>query len=266
MAFHSDYEEIFLLKDDAAKLLSKAGFPIDLGSNSQDQESAEAVGRQDNHQEWMKLYAAKSSLRLYEAAFLLHSKEPPDNEPRSIAAAPREVFKAQGVLYDLVITGDIETFNTHHHIDDEPSTWLLDHNSVLAWCQRTGYKWPLADLMTSGNAIESAPENQCETSDQDKPSHGIDEPVRQRLSNLEEEIATLKEKLEALSALVPLHPEGLMKMAVEVQHDYWQSPGEVRPKAEVIVRDLRDKHPEISDAQARAVEKVACPVHRNRGG
>lgn len=78
---------------------------------------------------------------------------------------------------------------------------------------------------------------------------------------LRQEITELRATVDELKKVVPLHPGHLMGKAIEAQYKHWQEPDK-RPKAEGIVSDLRSQYPELSEARARAIEAVACPVER----
>ena len=78
------------------------------------------------------------------------------------------------------------------------------------------------------------------------------------------EVAELRSMVEELKKSVPLHPDHLMAKAIEVQHKHWPDLDGIRPKADVIIAELRAQYPELSEFKAKAIEAVACPVDRKR--
>jgi hypothetical protein len=60
----------------------------------------------------------------------------------------------------------------------------------------------------------------------------------------------------------PLHYTLLMKAAIEVQRDYWTDL-ETQEKQEIIINEIMEKY-SFTKEQAKAVERVACPVNRKK--
>ena len=83
-----------------------------------------------------------------------------------------------------------------------------------------------------------------------------------RIEELEHELRILKKRNENLKSQAPLHCCQLMKIAVKVQHRYWQDPTNP-PKQSVIVAELEEKYA-LSRYAAEAVERVACPLNRDK--
>ena len=59
-----------------------------------------------------------------------------------------------------------------------------------------------------------------------------------------------------------LHDTGLMKIAIEVQKKYWPD-ARATPKQEAIIPEIRAQYA-LSEAEAKAVERVACPIKRSK--
>lgn len=204
---------------------------------------------------WMRIYAGKRGLTLDDAAAILvdHEPHPGDNW------ADNEEQAAWQNLFDLIRCGDLTTIEHEGHDSSQPGTWLIDHRSIAVWCERLGIEWPLSHLMppaqTEGTSADASTPHASQQ-DQDE--------LNQELVALRQEVADLRTTVEELKRSVPLHPGGNMGKAIEVQHKYWQDPDSNRPKAAVIVAEMKDKYPELSDANANAIEKVACPINRKR--
>lgn len=248
MQFHSDYHDYLFSHAEIATILASAGFPLEGELNGLSDKGAA--------QEWMKMYAIKGALRVHEAAWILSNSEPPNSYSESKQFHWREsnpnASRNIGLLIDEVDAGEIKTRDYQWHIDSDPATWLLDHQAILAWCQRAGMEWPLESLMPKiGNEGGATHLNTA------LPPPADDSEI----AALRHEVAELRATVEELKKSVPLHPGHLMGKAIEAQHKYWQDP-EKRPKAEGIVRDLRSRHPELSEAKAKAIEAVACPIER----
>ena len=60
----------------------------------------------------------------------------------------------------------------------------------------------------------------------------------------------------------PLHYTLLMKAAIEVQRYYWKEL-EIQEKQEIIINEIMEKY-SFTKEQAKAVERVACPVNRKK--
>ncbi|NML61798.1 hypothetical protein HHL21_12045 [Massilia sp. RP-1-19] len=67
---------------------------------------------------------------------------------------------------------------------------------------------------------------------------------------------------DLLESSAPLYDSGLLSIAVEVQKEYWTDLT-APPKQDVIVRELRTRY-DLSEAEAKAVERVACPIDRSK--
>ncbi|MDT8895801.1 hypothetical protein RSO41_14175 [Halomonas sp. I1] len=251
LIYHSDYQDYLFNRSEVAALLESAGYPLQALSKDQGKREGEPP-------EWMRIYAAKSALRVHEAAWVINGKEPPESCPRS-TVYDLNIRRTLQAIVDSVKLGDIETKNTDWHIDEEPQTWLVSHQSVIDWCGSVGYEWPLSQFM-------KPPQVEGETSiaSPQHVNHQDKDRLHEEIATLRQEVAELRATVEELRKSVPLHPGSLMGMAIQAQHRYWGNPEESRPKSEVIIQELRKEYG-ITGAQASAVDKVACPINRNKG-
>ncbi|SOC51007.1 hypothetical protein SAMN05421509_10164 [Chromohalobacter canadensis] len=144
MRFHSDYKDVLFSRGAIEALLKNAGFPLEEDASEGPEEDEPGVAQVEG---WKKLYAAKSALRPYEAAWILSGMEPPTAYPSYYSITLQEQMRYLHVLEDLAAEGKIAFKITEWHIDSEPGTWMLDHQSVVDWCRSAGYSWPLEDLM-----------------------------------------------------------------------------------------------------------------------
>jgi hypothetical protein len=255
-SFHSDYRHYLFDRGEVAALLASSGFPL----KGLEQNVSSEPDTKASH-EWMRIYAAKSALRTYEVAWIMEGKEPPDYYPKTYPVGSNEK-RYLNAINDAVLMGDIATKNTQWHIDDEPQTWLVDHQAVIEWCQRAGYEWPLSHFMQpalTDNEQTAEPEHSTQA-----PAYQNQDELKHELDDLRKEVAELRSTVEELKKSVPLHPGHLMAKAIQVQHKHWTDLEGIRPKADVIIAELRAEYPELSEFKAKAIEAVACPVNRKR--
>lgn len=147
MQFHSDYRDVLFARDEIEALLKNAGFPISEAASEGPEEDEPGVAQVEG---WKKLYAAKSALRPYEAAWILSGLEPPTTYPAYFYIEFQVQMRYLHVLEDLAAEGKIALKITEWHIGSDPKTWMLDHKSVVDWCRSAGYSWPLEELMPVG--------------------------------------------------------------------------------------------------------------------
>ena len=91
--------------------------------------------------------------------------------------------------------------------------------------------------------------------------------LKSLLEQANKELAHLKSEQEKADRAEVLHNTRLMKIAIETQRTYWGEnwvPGDfdTAPRKTVIVDRLISEYG-LSNAQAQAVEAVACPIDRN---
>lgn len=272
--FHSDYEEIFFKKSDVARVLENIDFPIDLDKQELGVSivhNAKPVTHEAFSTDWMRQYAAKSGLRVHEAAWILGGAEPRDYEPqKTISGAEGKLQKNIGYFVDLVSSYDIQLINNGgYYNDNDHKTWLLDHDSIVEWASRTGVDWPLSKFMNqvtvpTGNNTNISTES---VTRDEKTITKLEQSIKaqdEEIANLKNVVKSLEERISAVAKQIPLHPTRYMKIAIDVQHEHWQAPEENKPTQEYLIADIKEKHG-ISRAAASAIEAVACPIDRKRG-
>lgn len=87
------------------------------------------------------------------------------------------------------------------------------------------------------------------------------ESLKIQLGEAQKTIDDLRRIIGDQSAIAP-HNTHLMKIAIQAQRDYWGNP-ESPPKQEVLIGELMEKY-SLSEPEARAVERVACPINRKK--
>lgn len=209
--------------------------------------------------DWKAIYAAKGVLRVYEVAWIMLGMRPPVEYPDERYIEYDSHVRMLNLIEDLAASGEIKIRRTMMHEDGRPYTWLLEQSSVLEWCRKSGRKWPLEGVLN--DMVESSGYCQAPQDSIVKQSEGC-VSLEKEVECLRKEVEVLKEKLEKLELFAPLHPGGLMGLAIKVQHEYWRDPDNARPKAEVIVKTLMHENKSLSNAKAKAVEAVACPIER----
>jgi len=85
--------------------------------------------------------------------------------------------------------------------------------------------------------------------------------LKQHLGVAQKETDELRRIIGDRTAIAP-HNTRLMKIAIQVQRDYWKNLDE-RPKQEALKADLIAKYA-LSGVEAHAVELVACPIDRKK--
>lgn len=105
------------------------------------------------------------------------------------------------------------------------------------------------------------------------PSAGDDSTVQAEMARLADALQTAQAEIERMKSLAPPRPDArLMAAVIATQRQFWADwkDGEPRPKSEeAILPWIKQHFSALSDADARAVDRVACPVDRNpasRGG
>lgn len=95
----------------------------------------------------------------------------------------------------------------------------------------------------------------------------IDQAESEVAKRFEEDLQAAHAEIERLKALVPPRPDArLMTVVIATQRQFWAdwADGSPRPKSEeTIIPWIRQQFIGLSDADARAVDRVACPVDRN---
>ena len=85
--------------------------------------------------------------------------------------------------------------------------------------------------------------------------------LKLHLAKAQTEIDELR-RLTTPSDNTPLHYTLLMKAAIEVQRKYWKNL-DSQEKQEIIISEIMEKY-SFTKEQAKAVERVACPVNRKK--
>ncbi|UTD55494.1 hypothetical protein [Halomonas sp. MS1] len=168
------------------------GFLWDLDSDVDFSYEEKSTENSEEYPKWMKLYAAKSALRIYEVAWIMEGIEPPSTYLKNIPRTSSQVQKNEGHLVDLVMNGDIKTKNTSHHIDDQPNTWLLLHDSVRGWCKRHSLDWLLDSLMPPLDGQAGEPHSQLASDERQV------QQLEEQIKRMSTELELLKEKNKAL--------------------------------------------------------------------
>lgn len=201
---------------------------------------------------WFKAYENRIRITVDEAVWLLNGIDPENSEPfhTNDDAGWSDIQRWRNSLRDAV---DSELW------DFEPSTWGIDrgdqkllHSAIKAWARATSAPWPFLDD-TKAPAPES-PEGRAMAREL--------KAAKDRVAELEQEV---QEKRQTGSDTP--QPTKLMTLAVEVQKQFWMTfdedaPGARPPSQNEIILWLETDCC-LSNANAKAVEKVACPFDRN---
>lgn len=144
---------------------------------------------------------------------------------------------------------------------------------IRAWCQANGFQWPtpvMNKVKMPEPARSAAEQNNADV----ELSHRISEAERDRneaepeAALLRAQVSEMQKTIDELRRIVgndsaaALHNTGLMRIALQVQRDYWRNPAEA-PKQEILISELKEKYG-LSQFEASAVERVACPIDRKK--
>lgn len=196
---------------------------------------------------------------------------------------PREVESMRQAIKDATPELELDLDNWggeaqgHHKVS---------HESISAWCTANDIPWPLLPRIEHNPASDEYLIKKLEASEA-------------REVKLKQELATLKSEYDALlqqaidehtsrleishqlneqerqpqkphtniSREATLPP--LISLAIQVFQEHWQ--GQLEPSEEVraranqdsIVQGLQEQYPELTQAVAKAIDKVASPIDRN---
>lgn len=99
------------------------------------------------------------------------------------------------------------------------------------------------------------------------PDAGNDSAIQAENVRLADELTAAQAEIKRLMPLTPPRPDArLMAAVIATQRQFWAGwqDGEPRPKSEETILPWIKRHfRTLSDADARAVDRVACPVDRN---
>lgn len=204
--------------------------------------------------DYLKPYKSRISIQLTEAANIMAGCKPRDVINKLPAAEIIGGYVAS--LWDAVdhkiLAGTNEImdydYNESHRVD---ITLLKDE--VTAWAKKHDIKWPF------------------ELSNQEKKEEAdLAEDSVQTIQTLMVEKGRLEEELSDLKATSPIFLEQYrqddpLSIAIKLRNAEWSSFNEnVRatiPSAEYLVAKIKSEYA-MSDALAKAIEKVACPIQR----
>lgn len=199
-------------------------------------------------------YKSRISIRLTEAANIMAGCKPRDVVNKMPAAEIIGGYMAS--LWDAVdhdiLTGRNEVLDYSYNESNRVDITLVK-DEVTEWAKKNDIKWPF-ELSNHENEDEVI----------------LAEDTAQTIQTLMVEKARLKEELSDLKANSPIfleqyRPDDPLSIAIKLRNAEWSSFNEnVRssiPSAEYLVAKIKSEH-DMSDALAKAIEKVACPIQR----
>jgi hypothetical protein len=199
---------------------------------------------------WTKPFVSRHTVSLAEAARLVAGLNPASTY--SPGAEERATLSQWDVaLCDSIHAGEI-TLADGNCGEDLTDETLLSHASVRAWCARWDHAWPVPDV------------SQRPASDAGVVAR-LDE-AHIELKKLRAELRAAHDEIVDLRAALPQVEGRLRNVIVAVGDQFWTQTtgGKRRPKADEIVRWIREKYPDLSEAEAVCAERAACPVDRDR--
>lgn len=206
--------------------------------------------------DWFKAYENRNRITVYEAARLLNGIDPEDSEPFHIndEGGWNDLLRWEKSLLDAVDSGAWDFDHSSWGADRGEQTLL--HSGIKEWAGATCAPWPFLDD-TKTPAPES-PEGRA---------------IANELKAAKNRIVELEKKLIEVTATknqpneIAIEQSPLMKIVTELYRQFWSTfdkdaLGAKAPAQTEIVAWAKTKY-SLTDATAKAVEKVACPIERD---
>ncbi|WP_241622246.1 hypothetical protein [Rosenbergiella australiborealis] len=222
-----------------------AHFESDIGFNFGGESSNELPN-------YLKPYKSRVGIPLSEAANLLAGFKPKD---RVTKVPDYEIVDGYlGCLWDAVENNILSSTDTSYGYDNEGQTikedTILSMTEIDLWAKEHEFRWPFHQ--SAQGEMETTP-------DLEELIHKLKLENNELRSELEKVKAKLPSLLQAYRQDDPL------LIAIHTRNDEWQDYNEdIRntiPSAEYVVEKLKTTH-KMSEALAKAIEKVACPITR----
>lgn len=264
MTSHSDYYKYGFKADEIFEFLAENGIDI----------KGEAAPIEPP-QKWPPEYSLFPSFGKHDAALIMSGIVPseindwnywdnPDPEAgrklRLIEAYAEEILGLNPDFESLVREG-----KRRWNANEIDSSEKIGQAIWRKWCNNMGLTWPIPERLNSRVADPTTdPElvakwRQAETDLANAVEQiGI---LKAQLSEAQNSIDDLRRTAGSKDAIAP-HNTHLMKIAIEVQREYWRNPA-IPPKQETLCAELIDRY-QLSKAEAQAVERVACPIDRKK--
>ncbi|MDR6585553.1 hypothetical protein [Herbaspirillum frisingense] len=180
-----------------------------------------------------------------------------------------ENVKVKGFYYLNLERESLQVLTAHEVEDSHPrsksrrSMWHLNNRVVTL---QFGWKdFGDDDVVFIKNEVERCErEKVVALDDTSQTQSALIEKLKNTelaLAEAEKTIDGQRKIIEEQGAVIP-HNVLLMKIAIEVQRDYWQDISSP-PKQEALIAELMAKY-RLSEVVAKAVERVACPINRGR--
>lgn len=94
--------------------------------------------------------------------------------------------------------------------------------------------------------------------------------LKAALNDSNKQITSMRVELqEKENCFAVTNPSKIFKIAVDVANRYWgnnwdETDSDSKPKQRQIVEWIKNKYPELTGEETRAIERVACPIERRR--
>ncbi|WP_168393202.1 hypothetical protein [Erwinia amylovora] len=204
--------------------------------------------------DYLKPYKARIGIQLTEAANIMAGCKPREVINKLPDAENIDGFTA--LLWDAVdhqvLTGTNEVLDYSYNESLRVDITLLK-DEVTEWAKKYDIQWPF------------------DSSNQEKKGEVVlVEDTSQLIQKLKFEKEGIKKELFDLRAISPIflnqyRQDDPLSIAIKLRNAEWSSFNEnVRatiPSAEYLVAKIKSEY-EMSDALAKAIEKVACPIQR----
>ncbi|SFV15480.1 hypothetical protein [Pseudoduganella namucuonensis] len=265
MTSHSDYHVYGFKTDEILEYLAKNGFTI----------TAEAIPVELAPPQWPPEYSLFPSFGKHDAALIMSGIIPDEisnwnywDDPHPEAGRKLKLIDACAEEI-LALDPDFEFNRDHGRRRWSPTE--IDTSEKISqaiwrqWCNSVGVEWPIPER---SNGAPTAPATDAELLAKWQQAEIALAEAGKQIEVLQAELRSAQATIDDLRRTagdkdaIALHNTHLMKIAIQVQRDYWKDLN-TPPKQEILCAELMEQY-KLTKPEAQAVERVACPIDRKK--
>ncbi|CAN7463603.1 hypothetical protein LJR296_002949 [Cupriavidus necator] len=285
MSSHSDADDLGFRAAEIFSFLESHGLKL----NRQGSGDAPLTINEPTLPDWTRPYIGRRQIPLGDAAEILADLGPvplPSNMGWT-AESKAKIKSWRNALIDAIGAGEIEAsdwFST-----DRDNDQMLAHADIRAWCKRKGQPWPIPELnpqpamntasqaeidrlrqeLEGARSVLDAVEAERDAWKSKAECVPDTSPLIDRIAQLGAELASAQAEIERIKEIAPPRPVRLMAAAIAAQIRHWGDNCDLEDSdtwtsQANVLEWIESTFPELSEAQRKAVEIVACPVDRSR--